>query len=100
LNGEYRLRKIWIKKRRLFPFRHTGQFSDRYDQKQAIEAELQAIEAVPPLTGNDLSLLGELPMPSACSTVPPPTAGDHRRIDGRPSPITTPAPRPAAKCLT
>jgi hypothetical protein len=61
LNGEYRLRKIWIKKRRLFPFRHTGQFSDRYDQKQAIEAELQAIEAVPPLTGNDLSLLGELP---------------------------------------
>jgi site-specific DNA recombinase len=41
--------------------RLTGQFSDRYDQKQAIEAELQAIEDAPPLPGNDLSLIDELP---------------------------------------
>jgi hypothetical protein len=41
--------------------RLTAQFSDRYDQKQAIEAELQAIEDAPPLLGNDLSLLDELP---------------------------------------
>ena len=41
--------------------RLTAQFSDRYDHKQAIEAELQAIEDAPPLPGNDLSLLDELP---------------------------------------
>jgi hypothetical protein len=41
--------------------RLTAQFSDRYDQKTALEAELQAIEDAPPLPGNDLSLLDELP---------------------------------------
>jgi len=41
--------------------RLTAQFSDRDDQKTTIEAELAAIEAAPPITDNDLTLIDELP---------------------------------------
>lgn len=41
--------------------RLTEQFSQRYDEKAAIEAGLQAIDDATPLPGNDLSLIDELP---------------------------------------
>jgi site-specific DNA recombinase len=41
--------------------RLTEQFSQRYDEKTSIEAELQAIEDAAPLPDNDLSLIDELP---------------------------------------
>jgi site-specific DNA recombinase len=41
--------------------RLTAQFSQRYDEKTSIEAELQAIENAAPLPGSDLSLIDELP---------------------------------------
>jgi hypothetical protein len=41
--------------------RLTRQFSDRYDEKTAIETELRAIEDAAPLPGNDLTLIDELP---------------------------------------
>jgi hypothetical protein len=41
--------------------RLTQQFSQRYDEKTAIEAELQAIEDAAPLPDNDLTLIDELP---------------------------------------
>ena len=41
--------------------RLTQQFSQRYDDKTAIEAELQAIEDAAPLPASDLTLIDELP---------------------------------------
>jgi hypothetical protein len=41
--------------------RLTQQFSQRYDEKTAIEAELQAIDDAAPLPDSDLSLIDELP---------------------------------------
>jgi site-specific DNA recombinase len=41
--------------------RLTAQFSQRYDEKTGIEADLQAIEDAAPLPASDLSLLDELP---------------------------------------
>ncbi len=41
--------------------RLTEQFSHRYDEKTAIEAELQAIEDAAPLPASDLTLINELP---------------------------------------
>jgi hypothetical protein len=41
--------------------RLTEQFSQRYDQKTAIDAELQAIQDAAPLPADDLTLIDELP---------------------------------------
>jgi DNA invertase Pin-like site-specific DNA recombinase len=41
--------------------RLAQRFSDRYDQKQALKAQLKAIEDAAPLPGSDLTLLDELP---------------------------------------
>jgi site-specific DNA recombinase len=41
--------------------RLTDQFSQRYDEKPSIEAELQAIEDAAPLPDSDLDLIDELP---------------------------------------
>ena len=41
--------------------RLTQQFSQRYDEKTSIEADLQAIEQAAPLPDSDLSLIDELP---------------------------------------
>jgi site-specific DNA recombinase len=41
--------------------RLTAQFSQRYDEKTALEAELAAIEDAAPLPASDLSLIDELP---------------------------------------
>ena len=41
--------------------RLTEQFSQRYDEKTSLEAELQAIEEAAPLPDSDLTLIDELP---------------------------------------
>ena len=41
--------------------RLTGQFSQRYDEKTSIQADLQAIQDAAPLPDSDLTLIDELP---------------------------------------
>jgi hypothetical protein len=51
--------------------RLTEQFSQRYDEKPGLEAELQAIEEAAPLPDSDLTLIDELPYaPGLLAEVP------------------------------